>query len=666
MDSGLIALLHQMPLMVKIVFAVIAGLFIYFLVVFVGPALRTSKLLKDAIRELRELRAHSESGAVTPKEITDRVMKDGAMRHLWDEYVDTLHEQRTFDPTGALKYTRWRSTLPAETFFSTVTLVDVPLKSEFFKHLPGIFTGVGIIGTFLGLITGLQGFEITEDSNQVRKSLDGLVSGVKEAFYVSISAILLAMLATFIEKLFVSHCYKQVEEICQLIDGMFDAGAGEEYLARLVKAAESSATQTLQLKESLVGELKEILSELTQQQIEANRQNSSNLANTITKTIGETLKEPLDQISAAVNKTTANQGDAVNKLLTDVLSAFTADIQKLFGGQMTGMNELLQQTISALQTTVSKFDQLATNIDSAGKNAADSMADRLDKAMVSLESRQQIMNSQMAEFVEQIRNLVKESQTETSQKLQQLLGDLGQQMSLVVKDLQNQSQQAASQHEIRQQSFMDQSSAVVGGMGAQMEQLVQKSAEASEAMKQSIQALREVTTDSINRMNAGSETMYVAASEFSKAGEGVTGVMQQAAHAVSRIETASGGLASAMENLEKVVADYQATRDSIRLMLEGISKTVENAKAEAGLTESLVESLRRSSDQLVEAQDEATKFLEQVTEVLADSYEKFKSNMESSVSEANNNFHAALAKSTNLLATAVQNLSDVVDDIPRK
>lgn len=45
-----------------------------------------------------------------------------------------------------------RATVPAETFFTEQALVDTPLRTEFFKHVPGILTGIGIIGTFYGLL----------------------------------------------------------------------------------------------------------------------------------------------------------------------------------------------------------------------------------------------------------------------------------------------------------------------------------------------------------------------------------------------------------------------------------------------------------------------------------------------------------------------------------
>jgi len=148
-------------------------------------------------------------------------------------------------------------------------LVDTPLNTEFFRHLPGLLTGIGIIGTFSGLIVGLSGFDPTGSAEAVKSSLGNLMDGVKEAFYASAGAITAAMLITFVEKSILTRRYKQVEALAQAIDTLYEAGAGEEYLARLVKAAEENTTHTAQLKQSLVDDLKQILTDLTERQIAA-------------------------------------------------------------------------------------------------------------------------------------------------------------------------------------------------------------------------------------------------------------------------------------------------------------------------------------------------------------------------------------------------------------
>ena len=185
--------------------------------------------------------------------------------------------------------------------------------------MSGILTGIGIIGTFSGLIFGLMDFQISENPNVVRSSLATLVQSVGQAFILSGSAIALAMLTTWLEKSIVTLCYRQVEGICQGVDSLFDAGAGEEYLARLVTAAEESATQSAQMKDSLVTDLKQILTELTEMQIQAAGSHNQQLSTAVVGAINESLKEPMQQLSAGMNTVAGDQGTAINALLTALL-----------------------------------------------------------------------------------------------------------------------------------------------------------------------------------------------------------------------------------------------------------------------------------------------------------------------------------------------------------
>src|SRR5262245_30694011 len=262
---------------------------------------------------------------------------DKTLAHLWREYRHTLHEQRQVNSqTGQQETIALRATVPAETFFNPQTVVDNRLRTEFFKHLPGICTGLGIIGTFLGLIQGLSAFKVSENAQEVRMSIDALLHGVFEAFLVSAAAIAIAMAITLIEKLLISSLYRRTEAIAHRLDGMFEAGADSEYLERLVKSSEESATQAKILKDALVADLKTILSDLTQQQIQATRAVSTQIADSLRTS----FTEPLAQIASAVQQVSQDQGQAVTRLLTDVLANFSQQIQDLFSGQISGINQL--------------------------------------------------------------------------------------------------------------------------------------------------------------------------------------------------------------------------------------------------------------------------------------------------------------------------------------
>jgi hypothetical protein len=237
----------------------LALLCLAFLAFYIGPAVVLDARLRRTCRSLGVLTADRTE---EPRHLE---IDDLSLKHLWSQYCATLHSEKSLDPVSAIEtVTGFRTTVPAAAIFSSASVIDGRLHVEFFKHLPGLLTGLGIIGTFGGLIGGLG-------NANTKNGLDtaALISSVQEAFYVSAGAIVAAMAVTFVEKVLYARLHRLTETLCHQIDSLYYAGAGEEYLARLVHATEQSATHAAQLKDSLVGELRDILERLAAQQIEA-------------------------------------------------------------------------------------------------------------------------------------------------------------------------------------------------------------------------------------------------------------------------------------------------------------------------------------------------------------------------------------------------------------
>jgi hypothetical protein len=151
---------------------IIAVLIIILSLLFIGKYLFPAFLLWFRLWRLRKsLKAFKQSNRL--KYPTDLFNHGKLLGHLWAEYKETLHEQRILNPqTGDEDLVAIRSTTPADALFSPSVLVDSQLHAEFFKHLPGILTGMGIIGTFLGLIQGLRAFHISQNTEVVHQSLN--------------------------------------------------------------------------------------------------------------------------------------------------------------------------------------------------------------------------------------------------------------------------------------------------------------------------------------------------------------------------------------------------------------------------------------------------------------------------------------------------------------
>lgn len=683
------AFMHPWPN--RIVLFFLFSLSIFFIFKFFIPAFKIRNKLKNAIAQIETIKADGgDSPTIDIDAIAQQAMKSKDMQHLWSEYTETLHPQHCVDEMGQERVACWRATATADTFFTEQVLVDTPLKTEFFKHLPGIFTGLGIIGTFSGLIRGLSQFNASVDPDAVRKCLEALIRDVGDAFWISATAIGLAIFFTWVEKSWVTYLYRQVEDLHQKIDGLFNAGAGEEYLSRIVTASETSATQAKHLKDALVNDFREILNEITNRQVEASAQHTREMSQGLAKVFSDSIRSPMDRISEAVGKVGANQGDAVNTMLTDVLSHFSAKMEEMFGGQLQGMAGLLTQTNNAMVETVAKFDQLAVNLQNAGQGAADAMAERLREAIVAMEVRQGDMTYQMSQFVEQMQLISKASQTESSRQLHDIMNEVGGIMTVIKKtteeiqqntaqanqeamnlmgrqvqaalaSLQEQTRHTEESSLKQQAQWTEQSSQLLSELAAQVETLGRRVNEAAETMNNSSTMVASTAKSAIERMNSGADSLLLATSELSDTEKRVASTMHSMTQVTQGLQTSATSLSTASGGVQRAFENYQTTTGVFASMVENLKTTVDTAKHEASISAELVTTLNAAADKLSDAQLEAEHYLEGVTRVLGEAHQSFADNVERTMQQHNAAFHQELSTAITYLKSGIQELGDTLD-----
>lgn len=580
---------------------------------------------------------------------------DKRLDHLWREYNESLYIERE-ERDGQMHVKFARATTPAEMFFNSQFVVDSRLRTEFFKHLPGLFTGIGIIGTFSGLIDGLRAFQVSENAATVRSSLEFLMHSVGEAFIVSAAAIAAAMVVTFIEKLLLASLYRRTEEIAHAIDASFQAGVGEEFLSRLVKASEESASQAKQLKDALVKELGDLLRDQTNAQIAASRQDNQTLGQAIADSIQQSLKGPLEDIASTVKTASGDQSASAGRMLHDVMSSFSQRLNDLFGGQISGLNELNQQTTRGIQDAVSTLQTLVANMEASSQRSADAMAQRMAEAVEKMEARQDAMNTQSAAFIEQIRQLVATSQSETNQKLQATLETIGLQVGNMLATLSEAQKEVFERNRVREQVMSDRASNAVHTMSESVDAVIKELGSATSQMAQSVALLTQTTSSSMDKMNAGAEMLSMASRNFASAGERVSQVMGQAESVSSKLSETSGSLTSGSAALQDVLRDYRLQRDAVSQLLNEVRATVEVARREAALTGDVLARIEGSATRLSAAQKQADEYLAGVSKVLGDAHTSFATEVKRTLDKANTEFHTKLTQAVGMLSSAVGEL----------
>lgn len=653
--------LATVPAPVLITSVALAALVIATVAAFFLPALAHWRRLRDIQKRISRFEARDYKAQFKSVFASDR-----RLAHLWREYDESLHEQRE-ERDGQMAVRAVRATVPSELYFNSQAVVDSRLRTEFFKHVPGLFTGIGIIGTFSGLIEGLRAFQVSENAATVRSSLEALMHSVGEAFLVSASAIAFAMIVTLFEKLLLAALYRRTEDIAHAIDACFETGAGEEYLSRLVKASEESASQSKILKDALVKELGELLRELTSAQItagreqqalaaEAARQNNLALGNTIADSIQQGLKGPLEEIAATVKTASGDQSAGAVRMLQEVMTSFSQRLNDLFGGQISGLNELNQQTARSIQEAVGTLHTLVSNIEATSQRSTDAMAQRMAEAIEKMESRQEAMNAQSAAFVEQIRQLIATSQSETNQKLQATLETLGAQVGEMLAALSKTQSEVLENNRTRERAMTERTAGAVTAMSESVESVVKELSTTTSQMAQSVTALTQATTSSVNQMNAGADAVSTASRNFAAAGERVSTVMGQVATVSSKLAETSGSLTSGAAAMQELLRDYRAHRDSVSQLVTELRATVDAARKEATLTGDILSRIETSASRLGAAQKQADEYLDGVSRVLGEAHTSFATEVKRTLDKANTEFHTKLTSAVGLLSSAVGEL----------
>jgi ABC-type transporter Mla subunit MlaD len=591
---------------------------------------------------------------------------DSHLAHVWHEYEESLHEQEGVKE-GQRVVIDVRATVPAAMYFNPQSIVDGRVNAEFFKHAPGLFTGIGIIGTFTGLISGLGSFKVSGDPEAVRHSLELLMHVVGEAFVVSAVAISCAMAVTFLEKLLLARLYAITDEIVLDIDASFDAGVGEEYLSRLVDSSEQSATHAKILKDSIVQELGEILRDLTEAQIaasreqqtaliEATRQDSQTLGTTIAESIRESLERPLQDIAGVVKSASGDQSASASRVLQDVMASFSQRLNDLFGGQISGLTELNQQTAQSIREAVGTLQTLVANIEDSSRRSTETMAERMAGAIEKMEARQESMNAQTAAFVEQIRELVSSSQSETNQKLQATLATIGTEIGDMLGRLgESQRQVFESNHE-REREMATRSAQAVSQMSGSVESIIGELNQVMQTVSTSVNALTETTTSSVTKMMAGADQLGAASRNFAIAGERVAGVMDTASSVTTKLVETSGHLTSGSHAVQELLRDYRAQRDALEVMMEQVSQVIEATRAEASLTGDILRRIEGSATLLASAQEQANDYLQGVNQVLGEAHASFATEVKRTLDKANLEFHDKLSSAVGLLSSGIGEL----------
>lgn len=592
------------------------------------PAGRISRELENCTRRITEIR---DVGHDARRGAAAEVFSTSAFSHYWNEYQETLHDQHK-DVDGERVVTKTRATVSAAHFFSSQSVVDTPLHTEYFRHLPGILTGLGIIGTFLGLMVGLNEFD-PGAPEKVQESVSGLIHDVLYAFIGSLMAIVCAMVVTHLEKDWLRICYERLEKLTDAVDHLFDAGVGEEYLSELVRTSQESSIQTRMLKDSLVTDLREMLQNLVETQVRENlklaetlsgsyRESGDHMAAQISQSIESSFRAPLEKIAESVSSVSGDQSKMVGSLLQDVLVAFMAKLEGTFGQQFQGMSTMLEQSVGAMQQMQAGFASLVNDLRSASEESTQAVSQQLAKTLQDMHSGQDVMQTSLNQMVQTLQSAVESMGSQGVEAG----GKIAAQLERMYADGEARQQKMTDQMETFVQQLQD-------SVGRGQSDTIDQIAGTVKQLEQQMQSMVDGIGQSLTRAQE----------------DGMRSVAESSSALHSRIESMFASLDKGRQDMDQVAqAALHSFQEQARLVLSELANQVRS------LVE-LVERERHAMRQTVDALDGQTERsllgMQSGADKMRQAAERFDT--------AGSNVHTALQSSTDMVSALRTSSSEV-------
>ena len=126
-------------------------------------------------------------------------------------------------------------------------LIDSIIHRESLNQVAGAMTGLGILGTFLGLTLGLQNFN-TGTTAEITNSIEPLMEGIKVAFHTSIYGMVFSLVFNYVYKRRLDEAETAVRDFLSTYKKFVMPDTAAEGVNKLIELTEKQTKAILQLE----------------------------------------------------------------------------------------------------------------------------------------------------------------------------------------------------------------------------------------------------------------------------------------------------------------------------------------------------------------------------------------------------------------------------------
>ena len=606
------------------------------------------------------------------------------IKGIWRKYQRTLISIPGKD--GLEKY----STVESESYFSVAAFTE-GMKGGLWSGLAGTFTGIGILGTFIGLTIGLAGVD-TSSTGALSSSISGLLGGMSTAFVTSIFGIVSAIVfgvwhsqnmkrfgdavSRFTDALDQVFIRKSVEEI--LLEELAESRAQRAAMEQLSTDMAISICDHLpdvldQLAEkmdsAMKGNLDTMLAGLSERQDKQTEQLMQISSNTNSLVIGG-FDQLGDVLKKGVGQGAEELGNSLKNLSFDIAS-LAEGIRDILDRSTKASSEANQKTLDALNEAISKMNETMEGMANKQTEETDKNIQRMTALMEEMKTTMKDIFDEMSASAKEQRTEIGEIAKDSADQTKENLGAINASVKELMAGIGGQMQQMQSIIGKFAIESADQTKENLGVINASVKELMAEIADQMQQMQsmmdthekhmqETLDQMRQAVSSSGNVVNAAGKTVE-AAGKTAK-------VFVEAADDVSmKLKTAAEPLQKAAEPLKQAATSLD---NGVQVLAQSMTKQQADAKSVAESMQKISGDYMESSlyvkSALEEARNSWTAYEDRfkgVSGELEKAFVQLDNGMQKYNKATNEGLIAKLKEFDETISTAVDTLAGVTEEV---
>ncbi|MBI9113197.1 anti-phage ZorAB system protein ZorA [Maridesulfovibrio ferrireducens] len=575
---------------------------------------------------------------------------------LWNEFDETLVEA-----DGQLK-----NTSEAAVFFNSTSLAGSLVGNRLLAAGPGIITGIGVLGTFLGLQLGLGHLALGGETKQMVDGIGKLVSSASIAFTTSVCGVLFSLVFNFIEKSLERHVKGRIRRLQRQIDELFPRFSASELFVEIRNDGRESRKTLQGLAEKIGDRMQEAVSDV-----------STSIQTGLTESLSNVLAPAVDRMVDAAEQLNSRQAEGSEEALRSLIEKFTDNVGKEGDQQRQALADAssdVREALSQLGENMSSFFKTLEGQQGALKEDQSKRTGAVENLMKDFMLQQQEMNGHLRKAIEEQQSNLRQEQQQRDQTLDSRVNDLMQQQM----EMNNHLRQSIEEHQAELRQEQDQRSKE---LEANFSAAIKQQKQVAEMVQQTVGGQMGATESLIKQGESLSNNVLKSNEMMNNVATDMDSIAGKLKDVSGHLEGASGNLGEAILNASTQVS---RSADIASKLIDENVKVSENVNSAMQLMDGIKTGISESTELLNKAAGSAREGYKDVAEhyrsmqgvlekhvndlekELSTLLTNYTNSVTSQTSERLNEWNKQTQNYTQAMSQAVDTIGSVVEEIEGK